>query len=66
MELSVQNVFGLLLRSRLLPPDEARALFARWQAQAKDPDNAGDFARWSEQWLGEYREGQRAEGKGQR
>ena len=47
MELSVQNVFGLVIRSRLLSPDEARAMFDRWQAEAKDnAGNVAEFARW--------------------
>ena len=36
MELTVQNVYGLILRSKLLSIDEARAMYARWQAEAKD------------------------------
>ncbi len=57
MELSVQNVYGLLLRSRLLGPDEARAMFERWQAEAKDnAGNVAEFARWmvSRQYVTEY------------
>jgi serine/threonine protein kinase len=57
MELSVQNVYGLLLRSRLLSPDEARRMFERWQAEAKDnAGNAGEFARWmvANQFVTEY------------
>ncbi|HTU91874.1 MAG TPA: serine/threonine-protein kinase [Gemmataceae bacterium] len=47
MELTVQNVFGLLLRSKLLSSDEARAMFARWQQEAKDAaGNLADFASW--------------------
>ena len=47
MELSVQNVYGLLLRSRLLSPDEARKMFERWQAEAGDrAADAAEFARW--------------------
>ena len=46
MELSVENVFGLLLRSRLLSADDARALFERWRERAKDAADAADFARW--------------------
>jgi serine/threonine protein kinase len=47
MELSVQNVFGLLIRSRLLGPDEARTMFERWHAEAKDnAGNVAEFARW--------------------
>src|SRR3712207_1379416 len=47
MELTVQNLYGLLLRSRLLPADEARALYARWQQEPRDgPGNAAQFVRW--------------------
>ena len=48
MELTVQNVYGLLLRSRLLPLDEAKAAFARWNEQARE--NAGDVVRFTS-WL---------------
>ncbi|MBL8795753.1 MAG: serine/threonine protein kinase [Planctomycetia bacterium] len=47
MPLTVQNVYGLLLRSRLLPPNDAKALYDRWLKEAKD--GAGDverFRRW--------------------
>jgi len=57
MELSVQNVFGLVIRSRLLGPDEARAMFDRWQVEAKDnAGNVADFARWmvARQYVTEY------------
>jgi hypothetical protein len=30
MELTVQKVYGLLLRSKLLSLDEAKAMYARW------------------------------------
>ena len=47
MELTVQNVYGLLLRSKLLSIDEARAMYARWQAEAKDgAGNLSRFASW--------------------
>jgi serine/threonine protein kinase len=47
MELTVQNVYGLLLRSRLLSVEDARVMFARWQAEAggRANDPAG-FASW--------------------
>jgi serine/threonine protein kinase len=47
MELSVQNVYGLLIRSRLLPRDALQAMLARWQAEAgsKAEDTAA-FLRW--------------------
>ena len=47
MELTVQNVYGLLLRSKLLSIDDARAMYARWQAEAKDAaGNLTRFASW--------------------
>src|SRR5437868_5653774 len=47
MDLTVQNVYGLLLRSKLLPVDEARAMYGRWQEEAKDgATNLGRFASW--------------------
>src|SRR5256885_92074 len=47
MELTAQNVYGLLLRSKLLPVDEARAMYARWQEEARDAaGNATPFAHW--------------------
>src|SRR5258708_19663656 len=42
MELSVQNLFGLVIRSRLLTAPEAQAMFKRWQTEAKD--SSGDTA----------------------
>jgi serine/threonine protein kinase len=57
MELSVQNVFGLVIRSKLLTADEARAMFDRWQAEAKDnAANVAEFARWmvAKQYVTEY------------
>ena len=47
MELTVQNVYGLLLRSKLLPLDDCKALFARWQEEAKGGStNLAKFAAW--------------------
>jgi serine/threonine protein kinase len=57
MELTVQNVYGLLLRSKLLSIDEARAMFARWQQEAKDAAaNLAKFASWmvANKYLTEY------------
>jgi eukaryotic-like serine/threonine-protein kinase len=48
MELTVQNVYGLILRSKLLAVDDARTMYARWQAEAKDA--AGDLTRFAS-WL---------------
>jgi serine/threonine protein kinase len=46
MDLSVQNVFGLLIRSRLLPMDDARKMYDRWMAESKNPTDVGGFAKW--------------------
>jgi serine/threonine protein kinase len=47
MELTVQNVYGLLLRSRLMSLDEAKAMYARWQEEAKETaTNLARFAAW--------------------
>jgi serine/threonine protein kinase len=57
MELTVQNVYGLLLRSKLLSIDEAKAMFARWQQEAKDAaNNLAKFASWmvANKFLTEY------------
>jgi serine/threonine protein kinase len=56
MELTVQNVYGLLLRSKLLSIDEAKAMFARWQQEAKDAGNLSHFASWmvANKYLTEY------------
>ena len=46
MELSVPNVYGLLMRSKLLALDDARAMYDRWQKEAKDAaTNPADFER---------------------
>jgi serine/threonine protein kinase len=57
MELTVQNVYGLLLRSKLLPVDDVRTLFTRWQAEAKDgANNISRFAAWmvAQRYVTEY------------
>src|SRR5215469_8016250 len=47
MEFTVHNLYGLLLRSRLLPADEARALLERWQSEARDTATDPDrFLKW--------------------
>jgi serine/threonine protein kinase len=65
MDLSVPNVYGLLIRSRLLSLDEARAMFARWNEEAQDgANNLARFASWmvSNQYLTEYQAGLLARG----
>ncbi len=56
MELTVQNVYGLLLRSKLLSIDEAKTMFARWQHESKDAANLAKFASWmaANKYLTEY------------
>lgn len=47
MPLTVQNVYGLLLRSRLLSVEEAKVIFQRWQTEAKtNADDLERFRRW--------------------
>jgi serine/threonine protein kinase len=43
---TVQDVFSLLLRSGLLPSEEARLLLDRWQAEAKDRADPQRFVAW--------------------
>ncbi|NBO91463.1 MAG: serine/threonine protein kinase [Planctomycetia bacterium] len=47
MELTVQNVYGLLLRSKLLSFEDAKAMMARWNEDSKDQaGNLAKFAAW--------------------
>ena len=47
MELTVQNMYGLLIRSKLLGLEEARAMYTRWQEEARDSStNLARFASW--------------------
>jgi serine/threonine protein kinase len=65
MELTVQNVYGLLLRSRLLSLEEARTMFARWQEEAKEQStNLAKFASWmvANRYVTEYQAGLLARG----
>jgi serine/threonine protein kinase len=56
MELTVQNVYGLLLRSKLLSVEDARSMFARWKEESKDSTNLVQFASWmvANKYLTEY------------
>jgi eukaryotic-like serine/threonine-protein kinase len=65
MELTVQNVYGLLLRSKLLSVEECRAMYARWQGEAKETaSNVARFAAWMVQnrYLTDYQAGLLARG----
>ncbi len=47
MDLTVENVYALLARSKLLTPEEAQAMFVRWQCEAKhEADDPVKFAAW--------------------
>jgi serine/threonine protein kinase len=48
MEFTVQNICGLLIRSKLLSPDEVKAMYQRWQNEAREKDaaNLGLFSKW--------------------
>jgi serine/threonine protein kinase len=57
MELSVQSLYGLLIRSRLLSLADAQAMFKRWQDEAsEDTANTARFAKWmvSNKYVTEY------------
>jgi serine/threonine protein kinase len=57
MELSVQNVYGLLIRSRLMPLEEAKAMFQRWQGEARQAaTNLELFTKWlvAKKYLTDY------------
>jgi eukaryotic-like serine/threonine-protein kinase len=44
---TLQDVYGLVVRSRLVPADEARALFDRWQTEATErPADPQRFIGW--------------------
>jgi serine/threonine protein kinase len=65
VKFTVENVCGLLIGSKLLAPDEVKALYARWQTDAREA--AGDmtqFTRWlvSKQYVTEYQMGLVAKG----
>lgn len=65
MELSVQNLYGLVIRSRLLSLDGAKTMFQRWQTEAKTAANdAGQFAKWmvANQFVTEYQASMLARG----
>src|SRR6266567_192431 len=47
MELSVQSLYGLLIRSRLVSLTDAQAMFKRWQDESKEDNaNTARFAKW--------------------
>jgi serine/threonine protein kinase len=46
LALTVENLCGLLIRSRLHPADGVKALYQRWQGEARDKANVKAFSRW--------------------
>jgi serine/threonine protein kinase len=46
MEFTVQNVCGLLIRSKLLSPDEVKTMYQRWLDESKGSTNLGQFSKW--------------------
>jgi serine/threonine protein kinase len=57
MDYTVQNICGLLIRSKLLSPDEVKAMYQRWLDEAKDAAaNLGQFTKWltAKRYVTEY------------
>jgi serine/threonine protein kinase len=47
MSFTVQNIYGLVIRSKLLPLEEAKRMYDRWQVEAKaHVNNLDQFTRW--------------------
>jgi eukaryotic-like serine/threonine-protein kinase len=57
MEFSVENVCGLLIRSKLLNPDGVKVMYQRWLGDAGEhAGNLGQFTRWlvAKQYVTDY------------
>src|ERR1700730_8182233 len=47
MDFTVENICGFLIRSKLLTPEEVRAVQQRWQNEAKDQvGSMAQFMKW--------------------
>jgi serine/threonine protein kinase len=46
MALTVENLCGLIIRSRLLPVEAAKGLYQRWQAEGRNVASLRAFAGW--------------------
>jgi serine/threonine protein kinase len=59
MDYTVENVCGLLIRSKLLKPDEVKTMYQRWREESRDAANLGLFSRWlaSKNYVTEYQAG---------
>jgi eukaryotic-like serine/threonine-protein kinase len=65
MKFTVENVCGLLIGSKLLGPEEVKAIYTRWQGEARDgAADLAQFTRWlvAKQYLTEYQAGLVAKG----
>src|SRR5437870_4438961 len=57
MDLSVENICGLLIRSKLLSADDVKAVYQRWVGDARGAAaNPEQFSKWlvARQYLTEY------------
>lgn len=57
MDFTVENICGFLIRSKLLTPEEVRALQPRWQNEAKDQvASLSQFMKWlvANKYITEY------------
>lgn len=47
MDFTVENLCGLLMRSKLMTPDEVKTTYSRWQAEGRENvASSPHFARW--------------------
>jgi serine/threonine protein kinase len=66
VDLTVENMCGLLIRSRLLTPDGVRGMYSRWQADAKTAQgDIAQFGKWlvTNQFVTTYQAGLLARGQ---
>src|SRR5260221_7206682 len=57
MDLTIHNVYGLLIRSHLLSLDDVKEMFARWNHEARESaTDVAQFAKWmvANKYLTEY------------
>jgi serine/threonine protein kinase len=56
MVYTVENICGLLIRSKLLTADEVKTLYQRWLDETHEPADQGQFTRWlsSNHYVTEY------------
>ncbi|MFN4261667.1 MAG: serine/threonine-protein kinase [Gemmataceae bacterium] len=65
MAFTVQNIYGLLIRSKLLPLEECKTLFDRWQKEGGQAATSTDaFTRWMvvQRYVTDYQAGLLARG----